>query len=139
MTNRKIFYNLRIYFNIIWMKTHQREILIYYNPESRSDRQTVAMARDLSSHVRAFAYGKTPSTETDWRSIIQTLNCDPKDLLNKADPYYQNHIRGRNFDEEGWVKIFRFNTHLIRKPIAMRGRRVIMCNTPSDIHRLVHR
>ena len=54
------------------MKTHNREILIYYHPESRSDRQTVAMAQGISSHVRSYAYGKTPSTETSWRSIIHT-------------------------------------------------------------------
>ncbi len=118
------------------MKTHNREILIYYHPESSSDRQTVAMAQGISSHVRSYAYGKTPSTETSWKSIMHALNCHPKDLLNKSHPYYQIHIKGREFDEESWVKILRFNPDMIRVPIAICGRRVVLCNTPSDIHQL---
>jgi arsenate reductase len=120
------------------MKTHDREILIYYNPDSRSDRQTVAYARSLSNYVRTYAYGKTPSTETSWKTIIQALNMHPKDLLNKAHPYYQDHIRGREFDDESWVKILRFNPEIIRSPIAMRGKRAVMCKTPSDVCRLVN-
>ena len=118
------------------MKTHQREILIYYNPENRADRQTVAIAQSVSSHVRSYAYGRTPSTETSWKRILQALECHPKDLLNKAHPYYQMHIRGREFDDESWIKILRFNPDLIRSPIAMRGRKAVVCKTPSDVYRL---
>jgi arsenate reductase (glutaredoxin) len=119
------------------MKTHSREIMIYYHPESRSDRQTLAMARGISSHVKSYAYGKTPSTETSWKSIIHALDCHPKELLDKSHPYYQNHIKGREFDDESWVKILRFNPDLIRVPIAICGRKAVLCNTPSDIHRLI--
>lgn len=119
------------------MKTHHREILIYYHPEQRSDRQTVAVAKSMSSHVRTFAYGQTPSTETSWKRILAALDRHPKELLDKSHPYYQTHIRGREFDDESWVKILRFNPNLIRSPIAMRGRKVIFCETPSDVHRLV--
>ena len=96
------------------MKTHRRELLLYYHPESSADRQTLAMAQGMSMHVRSFA----------------------KDLLNKAHPYYKSHIKGREFDEESWVKILRFNPDMIRVPIAISGRKAILCNTPSDINRL---
>ena len=119
------------------MKTNKREILIYYNPDSRSDRQTVAYAKSLAKYVRTYAYGQTPSTETSWKIIIQALKIHPKDLLNKTHPYYQDHIKGRDFDDESWVKILRFNPEIIRSPIAMRGKKAIMCTTPTDIYRLI--
>jgi len=122
--------------NVI-MKTNQREILIYYHPEERSDRQTVAAAKSMSKHVRTYAYGQTPSTETSWKGIMQALDCHPKDLLNKAHPYYQHHIKGREFDDESWVKILRFNPGIIRSPIAIRGKRAVVCHSPSDVYRLV--
>ncbi len=121
------------------MKTNKREILIYYNPESRSDRLTLAYAKSVSPHVRSYAYGQTPSTETSWRTIMEALNCHPKDLLNKAHPYYQDHIKGREFDEESWVKILRFNPEIIKSPIAMSGRKAVVCTTPSDVYRLVEK
>ncbi|GJM31596.1 MAG: hypothetical protein DHS20C18_05970 [Saprospiraceae bacterium] len=118
------------------MQTHFREILIYYNPESSSDRQTVAHAQALVPHIRTFAHSQAPSTGTSWQQILQALNCHPKDLLNKAHPYYQLNIRGREFDEESWLKVLRYNPELIKAPIAIRGKRAILCLTPTDIYRL---
>lgn len=119
------------------MKTHDREILIYYNPESSADRKTVAHAQGVVTHVRTYAFGKTPSTGTSWQMILKSLDLHPKELLNKAHPYYQKHIRGREFDEESWVNILRYNSHLIKAPIAMRGNRAVLCTNPTDIYRLI--
>ena len=65
------------------MKTHQKEILLYYNPESQSDKQCVAHARTLVPYVKAYAYGMTPSTTTSWQMIVQALGLSPKEMLNK--------------------------------------------------------
>ncbi len=121
------------------MKTHEREIMVYYNPDSRSDRSTVAYAKTMSVHVKTYAYGQTPSTELSWRRIVQALNKNPKELLNKSHPYYRLHIKGREFDEESWVKILRRNPDLMRSPIALSGKRVVVCDTPTDIYRLLEK
>src|SRR5690606_17510096 len=119
------------------MKTHNRVILIYYNPESRSDRQTVAYAQSIVSHVRAYAFGKTPSSSTGGQMILKAIDLHPKELLNKAHPYYQQHIRGREFDEESWINILLYNPDIIKAPIAIRGNQAILCTNPIDIYRLI--
>lgn len=119
------------------MKTHQREILIYYNPVSNSDRKTVAHAQSMGKHVKTYEFGKTPSTGTSWQMILKSLDMHPKELLNKAHPYYQAHIRGREFTREGWLKVLRYNPELLKAPIAIRGKRAILCTNPTDIYRLV--
>ena len=43
------------------MKTNDREIQIYYNPENSSDRKCVAHARSMALHIKTFAFAKTPS------------------------------------------------------------------------------
>jgi arsenate reductase len=118
------------------MITHHREILIYYHPESSSHRQTVAHAKALSPHIISYSFAQAPSTGTSWQQILHALNIDPKELLNKAHPYYQANIRGREFDEENWVKVIKNNPDLLKAPIAMRGNRAIMCHTPTDIYKL---
>lgn len=118
------------------MKTHIREILIYFNPHSPADRKTVAFAQSISRHVRAYAYSQAPSSPTSWQQILQMIGVHPKELLNKAHPYYQAHIRGRDFDEESWVKIIMKNPDLLKAPIAIRGRRAIQCCSPTDILKL---
>lgn len=56
--------------------------------------------------------------------------------MNKAHPYYQAHLRGRDFDDEAWLKILANNPYLFKAPIAVRGRRAVFCETPTAIYRL---
>ena len=121
------------------MKTHQREILIYYNPKSSSDRKTVAHAQSMSPYVKTFAFGKTPSTTTSWQMILDSLDLHPKDLMNKAHPFYQKHIRGREFNKLSWIRILQHNSNLIKAPIAIRGHKAILCRTPTDIYKLMEK
>lgn len=118
------------------MITHEREILIYYNPESTSDRRTIAYAQSVVPHIKTYSFSQAPSNGTSWQQIILALGVHPKELLNKAHPYYQQHIRGREFDDESWIKVLRFNPELIKAPIAMRGAKAIICATPTDIYKL---
>jgi len=119
------------------MKTNQREIQLYYDPESSSGRACLAHAKSMSPHVKSYAFAKTPSTTTSWRHILKSLDCHPKDLLDKSHPYYQANIRGREFTMNGWLDIVRRNPQLMRAPIAIRGERAILCESPTDIYRLV--
>jgi arsenate reductase len=119
------------------MKTNQREILIYYNPESSNDRKTVAHAQSVVHHVRSYSFKKAPSNGTSWQQILGSLGIHPKELLNKAHPYYREHIKGREFDNESWLKVLQYNPDLIKAPIAIRGKKAILCLNSTDIHRLV--
>lgn len=119
------------------MRTNQRELLVYYNPDSGAHRRTVAYAQSVCRYVRAYAFDQAPSTETSWQQILHALNLDdPKELLNKAHPYYQEHIRGREFDVESWIKVIQNNPDIIQAPIAVRGRRAILCHNATDILKL---
>ncbi len=119
------------------MRTHHREILIYYNPESSNDKKTVAHAQSLAPHVKTYSFDKAPSTGTSWQQIINRLNLRPKDLLNRAHPYYQAHIRGRDFDEEGWLNVIKHNPALIKAPIAIKGNKAVLCTSATDIYKLM--
>ncbi len=120
------------------MKTHQREILIYYNPDSSNDRKTVAHAQSLSSHVRTYSFDKAPSTGTSWQTIIRALNMRPKDLMNKAHPYYQANIRGKEFNDQDWLNVIMFNPFLLKAPIAIRGDKAVLCINATDIYKLMN-
>ncbi len=118
------------------MKTHPREILIYYNSKSSSDRKILAYAQSTGLKIRSYCHTQAPSTSTGWQTLIKTLNVHPKDLMNKAHPYYQAEIRGKEFDDEGWLSVIMNNPQLIKFPIAMQGKKAVVCVTPSDIYKL---
>lgn len=118
------------------MKTHHREILIYYNPESSNDRKTVAHAQGLVPHVLTYSFDKAPSTGKSWQQIIQALGLHPKRLMNKAHPYYQEHLAGKEFDDADWINIIMKNPALIVAPIAIRGDKAVLCVNATDIYQL---
>ena len=110
--------------------------MLYFDSKSSPHRKTVAYAQSMVSHVRTFEFSDTPSTGLSWRQILKAMNKHPKELLNKALPEYQAHIKGREFTMEGWLKILQYNTHLLKAPIAIRGKMAILCESPTDIFKL---
>lgn len=118
------------------MKTHPREILIFYNEESSKDKKLLAYAKSTGFKIRSYAHAKAPYTSTGWKLILDTLKMHPKELMNKADPFYQDNLRGKEFDDDGWLSVIKNNPNLIKSPIAMKGNKAILCNTPTDIYRL---
>jgi arsenate reductase len=118
------------------MKTHPREILIYYNASSPSDRKTIAHAQSTGQKIRTLEHSKSRSTTTNWKSLLKSLDKHPKELMNKADPYYQANIKGKEFNMHGWLNILQNNPGLIKHPIALKGSQAIICQTPTDIYKL---
>ena len=119
------------------MKTNPREIVLLYNPDSSSDRKTVAHAKSVSRHIKTFAFEKAQLTSTQWQTIFNSLDLnDEKEVFNKAHPYYQSQMRGKSFDMEGMINIIQKNPDIMRSPIALRQNKAIVCSTPTDIYKL---
>ncbi len=121
------------------MKTHHREILIYYNPESSNDRKTVAHAHGLTRHLKTYSFAQAPSTGTSWQQILSSLDLHPKQLMNKSHPYYQKNIRGKEFGNEDWLNVIKNNPSLIKAPIAIREGKAVLCVSATDIYKLTGR
>lgn len=118
------------------MQSHRREILVYYNSDSDRDRKTVVFAKSLVKHVKSYNFSSALTTRRSWQEILLALDIHPKEILNKAHPYYQEHLRGREFGLSNWLKVIAHNPDLIKAPIAIRGKRAILCLTPTDIYQL---
>ena len=118
------------------MKTHDNELLILHHPDSHTASKTLAIARTMGRHVRDIDLSKQSITPSLLRAVLKNLEIAPKDLLNKAKPYYQANIRGRDFDMEGWLNIIIRNPDLLRSPIAIKGKSAVLCDSPTDIYGL---
>jgi arsenate reductase len=119
------------------MKTHENEVMVLYDSASNEGRKTLAYAHTLTPNVKGWDYSLLPLTTTLWKQLLDMLQVHPKELLDKSHPYYQSHIRGHEFDEEGWLNVLRKNTFLIKSPIAVKGNKAVLCTTPQDIFCIV--
>ena len=112
------------------------EIQIYFNEHDSRAKKVIAYAKSMSSKVQTFDIQKTKGTGTIWRSILSKLNKSPKELLDKSKPYYQQNIRGRDFEDRDWIYLLMNNPTLVRSPIAIRGSKAIMLDNPTDIYKI---
>jgi arsenate reductase len=118
------------------MKVHSEEILLYYDPSMSIAKKTLAYAKSISQNVNMVEYHREHFTPTVWRQILGLLNMEPKQLVNKANPYYQLNLKGRHFETDDWINILTHQPDLIRAPIAIKGNFAVLVDNPTDIYRL---
>lgn len=118
------------------MKLNRDEMLLFLDCTSSSHKKTRAYAHSVSGHVQEYTFREFRFTKSLWRDILEMLSMDPKELLNKADPKYQREIKGKTFDEDGWLNVLINNPCLIKAPIAIMHNRAVLCISPKDVYRL---
>ena len=118
------------------MKLNTNEMFIYYDPDSSVGKQVLAYAQMLSSKINYYSYKNYHFTTTRWHELLSRMNMQPKQLLNKSHPLYQEKIRGRSYDDEGWLNILRKHPELIGGSIVVKGHKAVYCKSPSDIFKL---
>ncbi len=116
--------------------TSEWEIVLFYNPNHPGSQKTLAYAKGEGLPLRDVDIIKNQFTGTQLEELAGRLGLPIDGLVNKEHPHYDKHYANANFDDEGWIKIMRKNPALIKEPIAIRGHKAIIVNTPSDLSRL---
>ncbi len=116
--------------------TSDNEIQLYLKKDCSKSKKALAYAKSHSSKVNPIDINRTKGTGTIWRSILNKLDKKPKDLFDKSNPYYQENIRGRDFEARDWTNLLLNNPELVRSPIAIKGDKAVILDNPTDIFKL---
>lgn len=114
----------------------ENTITLYYRPNCEKAKKARAYARCISNSVQEIDYSKSEPTPTMWKQVFALLGKTPKELIDKSLPEYQRNLRGTEFSDEDWINVIRHNPMLLRSPIAMRGKKAIVLDNPSDIYKI---
>ncbi|MGB3618472.1 MAG: glutaredoxin, partial [Catalinimonas sp.] len=108
------------------MQIVSEELILFYNGESSRGKKTLAYAQTLTKRINRQELNSVRVSTTIFRMMLDRLQLRPKDLLNRADPYYQSCVRGRDFAPEQWLDLLRKRPDLLKAPIAMyRGKAIL--------------
>ena len=113
-----------------------KELTLVYDSTTTEGRKALAYAYSLSTKVNRQDVSEVSLSSTFVRQVLKQLNLRPKDLLNRAHPYYQQHLRGRDLDTEGWLHVLTHNPGLLKAPIALHGDKAVLCEPASLIYQL---
>jgi arsenate reductase len=115
---------------------NSKELTLVYDSNTNEGRKALAYAYSLAPKVNKQDVSEVKLSTTFVRQVLKQLNLRPKDLLNRAHPYYQQHLRGRDLDAEGWLHVLTHNPDLLKAPIALQGDRAVLCEPASLIYTL---
>ncbi|MDQ3536326.1 MAG: hypothetical protein M3421_11945 [Bacteroidota bacterium] len=110
-----------------------REITLYYKPAIKKDKNTYVMASQITPHIREIDVFKDTPTETQLMTILAQLGIDVEDMIERESEVYKEQYEGKSFNVEGWIKILVQNPDMIKTPIAIKGNRAMLIETPSNI------
>lgn len=116
--------------------TSDRQITLYYNSNSSRAKQVMAYAESEGFKIQKFDLLKTPLTGTQIAEIASRLGIKIADLVNQDHPAYSSTFEHHNLSEEDWIKMIRSNPQIMKQPIALRGNRTILVETPTDLIRI---
>ena len=109
--------------------------VLFYNSSDSLGKKARAYAQGLGRKVNYQDLSNSQLSSTTIRVILDALKVSPKELMNKAHPYYQSELRGKDLDEEGWLNVLKKNPFLIKWPIVFQDGNVYLCETPNDVFR----
>lgn len=116
--------------------TSNRQITIYYNPESTIAEKTLAFARAEGLAILEIDILKTPLTGTQLAELSSRLNMEIKDLVDQEHDSYKLKFEAHDFSTDDWIKMIRSNPEILKQPIALRGDDTVLVLTPTDILKL---
>ena len=113
-----------------------KEITLVYDGRTSEGKKALAYAYTLSGTINKQDINNVKLSSTFIKTVVSKLEVQPKDLMNRAHPYYQKNLRGRDLDTESWLKVIKNNTYLLRAPIAIQGTKAVICDPVTKIYAL---
>lgn len=113
--------------------TSNRQITLFYNSKSERAKQTLAYAKSQGLKLEEIDILKTNLTGTQLVELATRLHLEVVDLVNQDHPAYNTHFEPHNFSTDDWIKMIQHHPEILKQPIALRGSKTILIETPTDI------
>jgi arsenate reductase len=118
------------------LNTSDKEITLFYDASSRDGTQTLAYAKGKGIAVNDIDIRGDKVTGTELLTLARKLKTDLKELINTEHPDFKDNYNGFPEDEEDVIKMIKSHPEIMNVPIAIRGDKAIIINTPTDILKL---
>ena len=118
------------------MNLSEKQITLIYPEAHNLGKQAYAHAVNQNIPIYHLDPVKTPFTGTDILQLSELLQLPITDMLNTNNPIYQNEYKTANFGRRDWIHILQHNPEMLKMPIAVRGRKAKILNSPADVSHL---
>lgn len=109
---------------------------IYHNPRCSKSRAGLKLIREAGKEVEIIEYLKTPPSEKELKGILDMLGMKPLELIRKNEAVFKEQYKGKEFNDDQWIRIMVENPKLIERPIVVKGRKAVLGRPTEKIEEL---
>lgn len=116
------------------------EITLYHYPKCTTSRKARQFLDRLGVEVRERRYFTEPATEEEIRDLARRLPGGVRDLVaERSRRFKELNLAGRELSDEEWVRLLAREPGLWRRPIAVKGQRVVVGYDEEALRALAER
>lgn len=115
------------------MYLEKNELTIIYNSNHYKSRQTLSIAKSMARKINVQDITNERFSMSLFCFLMSRSKFSPQQLVNKADPYYQNQLKKTQYSVEDWFYILKNKPSIFINPIVKFKDKISICLTPSDI------
>jgi len=119
------------------MHLNNNEITLIYNGQNDKDKKTLAYALTLNKKINKQDLSSVRVSDTLFGLMMDRLREEGRTVFNKSDPFYQEHMRGKRLNNSEYLEYLKRKPDLLWAPIAMYKGKVVLCNTPTDVLKVI--
>lgn len=115
-----------------------RQITLYFNPESKLGKQALADAQASKAKVLAINIMSSSVSGTKWAKLANDMGVKVFDLINTKHPVFKNIYGNKEVElsTNDALKILENHPEVLVYPIAERGDRCILFKQSTDMRKL---
>jgi arsenate reductase len=108
-------------------------IKIYHNPRCKKSRAGLQYLEAKNVEFELIEYLKNPINENELKDILMKLNVKPIEMIRTQEDIYKKEFKGKDFNDEEWVKIMVENPKLIKRPIIIKDYKAVWADPPENM------
>jgi len=106
---------------------------IYHNPRCKKSRAGLLYLSEKTKSFEIIDYMKHPLTEIQIRLILAKMHKGPQEIIRTQEEIYKKRFKGKNFNDDEWIKILAEFPNLIQRPIIEKDHSAIWADTVENI------
>lgn len=112
-------------------------LTIFHNPKCKKSREGLKYLREKEIDAEVINYINDGISEQQLKDILIKLNLKPEDIIRKQEDLYKKELKGRNFNDNEWIRILSENPKLIQRPIVVARHKAVIAQPPDKVEELL--
>ncbi len=108
-----------------------QELVFIYDKDQKNWEERRTEAIGIAEFVREMELKNI--TPTMWKTILDWLNLDPKQLFDENNEGYDEKIKDKDYEMNDWLTILVNDYKMIKFPIAAINKKAILCTQRNEI------